>query len=229
MAKRKKSTASPDSIILWIEGRWSSNPNFVSILEKKGFNLDTVSTGKTALAAIKKKRYDLVVVNAASMRTSGKRICMAIKEQKERLPILLICAPDKLVAGNPECMSTILVLPFTSRKLVNRIEPLLPGDEARLMKIGPIKLDKDRNQVLCYGKKTTLTPRLIRLLQMLIDNRGNVVEREELFKKVWRTNYTGDTRTLDVHISWLRQAVEKNPRKPQLLKTIRGVGYRLDV
>jgi DNA-binding response OmpR family regulator len=55
------------------------------------------------------------------------------------------------------------------------------------------------------------------------------VEREELFKDVWRTNYTGDTRTLDVHISWLRQAIEKDPRKPQLLKTIRGVGYRLDV
>jgi DNA-binding response OmpR family regulator len=225
----KKPTTSPDSIILWIEGQWSSNPNFVSILEKKGFNIDTVSTGKSAIAAIKKSRYDLVVVNAASMRTSGKRICMAIKEQKERLPIILICAPEKVLTGNPDCMNAVLVLPFTSRKLVNRIEPLLPGDEARLIKIGPIRLDKDRNQVRCYGKKTTLTPRLMRLLQMLIDNRGEVVDREELFKKVWRTNYTGDTRTLDVHISWLRRAVEKDPRKPNLLKTIRGVGYRLDV
>jgi DNA-binding response OmpR family regulator len=225
----KKSTVSADSIILWIEGRWASNPNFVSILEKKGFNIDTVSTGKAALEVVKKRKYDLVVVNAASMRTSGKRICMTIKEQKESLPILLICDPEKMVKTNPECMSAVLVLPFTSRKLVNRIEPLLPGDEARLMKIGPIRLDKDRSQVRSYGKKTTLTPRLLRLLQMLIDNRGKVVEREELFKKVWRTNYTGDTRTLDVHISWLRQAVEKDPRKPQLLKTIRGVGYRLDV
>ena len=225
----KKPITSPDSIILWIEGQWSSNPNFVPILEKKGFNIDTVSTGKAALEEIKKSRYDLVVVNAASMRTSGKRICMAIREQKESLPIILICAPDKVVTSNPDCMSAVLVLPFTSRKLVNRIEPLLPGDEARLMKVGPIRLDKDRNQVRCYGKKTSLTPRLIRLLQMLIDNRGEVVEREELFKKVWKTNYTGDTRTLDVHISWLRRAVEKDPRKPQLLKTIRGVGYRLDV
>jgi DNA-binding response OmpR family regulator len=225
----KKSTASPDSIILWIEGRWSSNPNFVSILEKKGFNLDTVSTGKAALDAIKKKKYDLAVINAASMRTSGKRICMSISEEKEHLPILLICDPEKVVKGNPDCLSTVLVLPFTSRKLVNRIEPLLPGDETRMMRVGPLRLDKDRNQVRCYGKKTTLTPRLVVLLEMLIDNKGKVVEREELFKKVWRTNYTGDTRTLDVHISWLRQAVEKDPRKPQILKTIRGVGYRLDV
>jgi DNA-binding response OmpR family regulator len=225
----KKPTVSANSKILWIEGRWSSSPNFVSILEKKGFNIDIVSTGKAALEVVERNKYDLVVVNAASMRTSGKRICMALKEKRERLPILLICDPEKAVKGNPECMSEILVLPFTSRKLVNRIEPLLPGDEARLMKVGTIRLDKDRNQVRCHGKKTTLTPRLIRLLEMLIDNRGEVVPREELFKKVWRTNYTGDTRTLDVHISWLRQAIEKDPRKPQLLKTIRGVGYRLDV
>lgn len=225
----KKSTISVNSIILWIEGRWSSNPNFVSILEKKGFNIDVVSTGKAALEVVDRNKYDLVVVNAASMRTSGKRICRALKDKKERLPILLICDPEKAVKGNPDCMSDILVLPFTSRKLVNRIEPLLPGDEARLMKVGSIRLDKDRKQVRCYGKKTTLTPRLIRLLEMLIDNRGKVVEREELFKEVWRTNYTGDTRTLDVHISWLRQAIEKDPHKPQLLKTIRGVGYRLDV
>jgi len=225
----KRSQVSSNSIVLWIEGRWSNNPNFVSILEKKGFNIDTVPTGKAALEVLEKSKYDLVVVNAASMRTSGKRICLAIKEKKNRIPVLLICDPEKVMRGNSDCINVVLVLPFTSRKLVNRIEPLLPGDETRLMKIGPIRLDKDRNQIRSYGKKTTLTPRLIRLLEMLIDNRGKVVEREELFKKVWRTNYTGDTRTLDVHISWLRQAVEKDPRNPQLLKTIRGVGYRLDV
>ncbi len=64
---------------------------------------------------------------------------------------------------------------------------------------------------------------------MLIDHKGELVERNKLFKKVWRTDYTGDTRTLDVHISWLRQAIEKDPKRPQILKTMRGVGYRLDV
>jgi DNA-binding response OmpR family regulator len=64
---------------------------------------------------------------------------------------------------------------------------------------------------------------------MLIDRRGEVVDREELFKKVWRTDYTGDTRTLDVHISWLRNALEKDPRKPELLTTIRREGYRFEI
>ena len=64
---------------------------------------------------------------------------------------------------------------------------------------------------------------------MLLEFQGEVVKRDDLFKKVWRTNYTGDTRTLDVHISWLREAIEKDPKKPKLLTTIRGIGYRLDV
>jgi DNA-binding response OmpR family regulator len=64
---------------------------------------------------------------------------------------------------------------------------------------------------------------------MFLEKPGVVLEREKLFKQVWNTNYTGDTRTLDVHISWLRKAIEEDPRKPQLLKTIRGVGYRLDI
>lgn len=225
----KKTAISANSKILWIEGRWSNNQNFVSVLQNKGFNIDTVPTGKTAIETITKRRYDLVVVNAASMRTSGKRICRSIRERRGNLPILLICDPEKVVKGNPECINTVLVLPFTSRKLVNRIEPLLPGDEDRMIKAGQILLDPGRNQVRCHGKKSTLTPRLVRLLSTLIASKGEVVEREDLFREVWLTNYTGDTRTLDVHISWLRQAIEKDPRNPQILKTIRGVGYRLDL
>ena len=225
----KKSSTSVNSTILWLEGRWSSNPNFVPVLQKKGFNIDTVINGKAALEVVRKRKYDLVVVNAASMRTSGKRICQSIKERRSSVPILLISDPERVIKNNLECVNTILLLPFTTRKLVNRIEPLLPGNEDGMVKAGPILLDIERNQVRCQGKKTTLTPRLMRLFEMLIENKGEVVEREELFKKVWRTNYTGDTRTLDVHISWLRRAVEKDPRNPQILKTIRGVGYRLDV
>lgn len=224
-----KASSPPDAKILWIEGRWTSNATFLPVLKKKGFNVETTSNGKSAIDLVTKQEYDLVVVDAASMRTSGKRICRSIRDLVNGMPIMLISDPNKLIDKNSGCANVILVLPFTPRKLVNRIEPLLPADEDRMIKAGPIRLDTERNQVRVPGKKTTLTPRLVRLLKMLIDYKGEVVEREELFKKVWRTNYTGDTRTLDVHISWLRNALEKNPRKPKHLKTIRGVGYRLDV
>jgi DNA-binding response OmpR family regulator len=69
---------------------------------------------------------------------------------------------------------------------------------------------------------------LVALLKMLMEHRGEVIERETLFRSVWDTSYTGDTRSLDVHISWLRQAIEEDPRNPVLIKTVRGVGYRLD-
>jgi DNA-binding response OmpR family regulator len=95
--------------------------------------------------------------------------------------------------------------------------------------VGPIRLDLEKRRVRCLGKSTKLTPRLVVLLNLLMEKHGEVVEREPLFKKAWETNYTGDTRTLDVHISWLRRAIELDPENPKFLKTIRGVGYRLDI
>ncbi len=225
----KKSTNVSKSKILWVQGRWVSNATFLPTLLKKGFNIDTVSTGKEALARVARVEHDLVIVDAASMRTSGKRICQELRERLNGKPIMLISDPKRTLKKSDQVASVSLTLPFTSRKLVNRIIPLLPGKAGRSVKAGGIHLDLENRQVRYQGKKTKLTPRLVRLLKMLIDHKGEVVEREELFKKVWRTDYTGDTRTLDVHISWLRQIIEKNPRKPKIIKTMRGVGYMLDV
>lgn len=215
--------------VLWVEGRWVSNPSFIPVLRSKGFSVDTVSNGKQALSQIKKQEPAIVVVDAASMRTSGTRICKSIRQQVNGMPILLISSPEKSIDEDIDYVNTVLTLPFTSRKLINRIIPLMPNEKDQLQKIGNIYLDKSRRQVIAHGKRTSLTPRLLRLLRMLIDHQGEIVDRETLFKKVWRTEYTGDTRTLDVHISWLREALEKNPRKPKLLKTVRGKGYILDV
>ena len=225
---RKLSQAS-DTKILWVEGRWTSKPEFVHALTQKGFQVERVTTGKNALKRVGTAKLDLVVVDAASMRTNGKRVCTSIRERVNGLPILVISDPKNPLKEGFECANEILTLPFTQRKLINRIGPLLPSEESRLLKTGPLELDLESHMLRAQGKKTVLTPRLVRLLRMLIDHKGEVVERDALFKKVWRTNYTGDTRTLDVHISWLRQAIEKDPKKPKLLNTIRGVGYRLDV
>lgn len=226
----KKSEAKVNTKILWVAGRWSSNPEFVFTLRQKGYDVESVSTGKEALERVVREDHDLVVIDAASMRTSGKRICKTLRERVNGLPIMLISHPKyALDPKKADHANVVLTLPFTSRKLLNRISPFTPSDEDRMLKAGPIRLDLERNKLRCHGKTKTLTPRLVRLLKMLIDRHGEVVEREELFKKVWRTEYTGDTRTLDVHISWLRRAIEKDPRNPKLLKTIRGVGYRLDV
>ena len=217
------------SPILWIEGRWSGNPEFISLLRKKGFFIETTSTGKKAMEMAAENDYAILVVNAASMRTSGARICKSINEKYPGLPIILICSPDRVAEGVEQYVGYVLVLDFTTRKLVNRIMKLLPGDKEKMLEVGPIVVDSDRNLVLCNGQKTTLTPRLMALLDAFLEKPGKVIPREKLFKDVWKTEYTGDTRTLDVHISWLRQAIEIDPRNPKLLVTIRGVGYKLAV
>lgn len=216
-----------DATILIIEGRHAEIPSFATELQKKGFTVETARSGSDAISQLETASPDLAVVNAASLRSSGVRICQSLRDKNDKLPIILILDKDTTVAK--DSADVVLHLPFTVQKLANRIKPLLPGDGKDVLQAGPIRLDSERRRVRCLGKNAKLTPRLVALLKILMEHHGEVVEREHLFKEVWETDYTGDTRTLDVHISWLRRAIELDPLKPKFLKTIRGVGYRLDV
>ena len=213
--------------LLVIEGRHSEIPSFAADLQKKGFDIVSAQNGSEAVSRLKQTNPSLVIVNAPSLRSTGLRICLSIRKKDAKIPIILIVEKEKVV--DKELVDSILSLPFTAQKLVNRVKALMPGDGNNVVSVGPIRLDLENKRVRSLGKNTKLTPRLITLLQILMDKHGEVVEREALFKKVWETNYTGDTRTLDVHISWLRRAIELDPDDPKFLKTIRGVGYRLDV
>jgi DNA-binding response OmpR family regulator len=217
-----------DATLLLIEGKHADYPAFTPALRNKGFIVELVSNGSEALARLADGFIpELIVVNAATLRTSGKRICQSLREKVDGLPILLILNEDREI--EKVTADAILSHPFTAQKLTNRINHLLPGDGKDSIHAGPIRLDIEKRMVRCSGKQARLTPRMVDLLKALIEHRGEVFERRALFSQVWETNYTDDTRTLDVHVSWLRQAIEADPDFPQLLKTIRGVGYRLDV
>jgi DNA-binding response OmpR family regulator len=217
-----------DYKLLVIEGKHADHPAFVPALRKKGFVVELVSNGSDALARLAGGfSPNVVVVNAASIRTSGKRICKSLRDKEPKLPILIILDPDREI-GRIDA-DIVLSLPFTAQKLINRIRHLLPGDASDNIYAGPVELDVEKRVVRCLDKQTRLTPRLLRLLKILIEHKGEVIERKALFSHVWETDYTDDTRTLDVHVSWLRRAIEVNPEEPVFLKTIRGVGYRLDV
>jgi DNA-binding response OmpR family regulator len=215
------------AMLLVIEGRQAEIPSFAADLQKKGFDVVSAQNGSEAVSQLKQTNPSLVIVNAPSLRSTGIRICLSIRKKDAKIPIILIVKKEKVV--DKELVDSILSLPFTAQKLVNRVKALMPGDGNNVVSVGPIRLDLENRRVRSLGKNTKLTPRLITLLQILMDKHGEVVEREALFKKAWDTNYTGDTRTLDVHISWLRRAIELDPDNPKFLKTIRGVGYRLDV
>jgi DNA-binding response OmpR family regulator len=170
----------------------------------------------------------VIIVDAASMRTTGSRICKTLKAKYPTLPLILINTPSDLPTN--EIVADIqLIHPFTIRKLENRIIPYAPFDGDNLLKAGPIQLDMERQVIRCNRKEEHVTPRMANLLKMLMDQKGKVIDREKLFSKIWNTNYTEDTRSLDVHINWLRKIIEKDPKDPQLLLTERGKGYKLDL
>lgn len=215
--------------ILMVEGKKAERPTFSAALQKKGFSVVTSSSGNDALARLAQMTPDLIVINSPSIGTTGVRIVQALREKQVDAPLPIVLIVDADRSAERSAADALLPLPFTVQKLVNRIRPYLPGDEQNTLHAGPIRLDLETRRVKCLGKNVQLTPRLFTLLKVLLEHRGEVVERMDLFKQVWNTDYTGDTRTLDVHISWLRKSIELDPDNPKFLHTVRGVGYRLDV
>jgi DNA-binding response OmpR family regulator len=214
--------------ILWIEGSRHSTPSFVPGLRNKGFLVSTVSTGREALSFVSTLIPDLAVVNAASFGSSGERICGSLRSQMNEHPILLIGDQGREYHGTHA--NQVLLLPFTIIKLVNRIKALAPVSSTDVLLVGSLALYPEQRVVRCKnGEHKRLTPRLVALLEMFMKHQGEVIKREHLFREVWETNYVEDTRTLDVHINWLREKIEEDHRNPELIKTVRGVGYYLDV
>jgi len=213
--------------ILVVEGNRVEHESFIEGLRKKGFMVSSAANGTIALIRVKEVVPDVVVIDAPSLRTNGKRICQSLRRENSKQAIILIVDGAQPAPLQVEA-NAILPLPFTAQKLANRIRTLLPETGRNVITAGPVKLYLDQNLVRCLSKRTVLTPRLVVILELLIEHRGEVIDRETLYKKAWETDYTGDTRSLDVHISWLRRALESDPRNPRFLKTIRGVGYRLD-
>ena len=214
--------------ILVVEGKRGDYPSFAAELDRRNYQIARVTSGRAGLNLLDTVDPHVVVVDAASLRTNGVRICQSFRKTDGNLPIILIVDSE---AALPDVVDATLILrlPFTVQKLINRLQAYRDTDYKYLIKAGPIELNTKTQLVTCYDRQTKLTPRLVNLLEMLIKHKGKVVGRNELFTKVWNTDYTGDTRTLDVHISWLRQAIEEDHTEPVLLHTVRGKGYYLDL
>jgi DNA-binding response OmpR family regulator len=164
------------------------------------------------------------------MRTNGARTCRRLKKNREDLPIIHVRA-----AGEPEDLEAeadvYLEQPFTPRKLLNRVKDLLPIDHAieETVRYGHISLYLSKKSVDAGQGENRLTPKLTHLLEQFMRHPRQVLTRRELMQRVWKTDYIGDTRTLDVHIRWVREHIEQNPAKPKFLKTVRGKGYILSI
>lgn len=217
-----------NELILIIEGKRADRSSFSGGLIKKGYEVQSVPNSLDALEFLQTKNPDVVIVDASSMRTTGTRICSAMRKEKPEVPIIII-VDENIDVKKIKDADEILVFPFTLQKLLNRIKPFVQRNNRNLLEVGPIKLDLTQRWIYCDGKNERLTPRLFILMKTLMETPGELIKREDLFKSLWETEYIGDMRSLDVHISWLRRAIEEDPRNPVYIKTKRGVGYYLDI
>ena len=214
--------------LLLIEIRTKKVLCFYDALDRKGYTILKVDNGNDGLIGLNDFEPDVIIINAASMRTNGLRIASWYHNRLPNIPIFLIVAEDAAIT-EAEGVDMILQLPFTVQKLVNRLKAFKRTVNQGILTRENLQLNPKTRMVVYGEKSTVLTPRLSMLLKAFLENPGQELKREDLFAKVWEPDYTVDTRTLDVHISWLRKILEDDPNKPKLIKTIRGVGYILDL
>lgn len=224
--KKKSFEQNQATTLLLVEKKQNGEAGFYQELIHRGFAVQHFENGTAGIRKIDSCSPNVIIINAASLRTNGQRIVNRFHNLQPNTPnVLILDADDENIK---DCgANSVLMLPFTVQKLVNCIRLYQKTPEKQIFTRGPVKLNTLTNVVSRGNKETRLTPRLVALLKMLMEKPGEIHTRENLFKEIWQTNYTADTRTLDVHISWLRNAIELDPSKPDLILTVRGRGYKL--
>lgn len=217
--------------ILLVEGTRAGHESWATAIRKAGFEVTTAANGTEAIACLDQLTPDVLIFEASTMRSNGVRTCRRFSRQLPDTPIIHCRA-----AGQPFDQSAAadvyLVHPFTSRKLLNRIRMVLPANDSedQIMRLGHLTFYMGKRAVrVGDGSEIPLTPKQAGLLYVFMRQPNVVIGRPQLMRDVWKTDYMGDTRTLDVHIRWLREIIEENPAKPRYLKTVRGKGYILKI
>ena len=206
-------------------------------LNLQQFKVIVAHNGREGLEMARSQSPDIVILDVMMPELSGWDVCKLLR-QESAVPILMLTALDEEVdriLGLELGADDYLTKPFSSRELVARIRAMLRRvqldrqqpveDIPTSYKIGDIQLDLNRREVLKADNALHLRFKEFELLKLLMHNAGTIVTRETLFNEVWGTEWYGDTRTLDVHIRWLRQKIEDNASKPQYIRTVRSVGF----
>jgi DNA-binding response OmpR family regulator len=205
-------------------------------LQAAGYTMRIAHTGSEGLRLALEDQPDLVVLDIMLPGMDGWEVCKRLRESST-VPILMLTALGEEVdriLGLELGADDYLTKPFSMRELLVRIKALLRRvalDSAQHGKtnelvIRDVLLDIDKRQVFKQGHELSLRYKEFELLSLLMLRAGEVVSRAELFDEVWGTDWLGDTRTLDVHVRWLREKIEQDPSKPEYIQTVRGVGYR---
>ena len=208
-------------------------------LSKEGYKVVIALDGEQALEMARKSRPNIILLDVMLPKMDGFQVCRILRKETT-VPILMLTAKDSeidKIVGLEIGADDYLTKPFSMRELVARIRAMLRRSEvvetqssgpAVPIRVGALEIDTARRRVSVQGSTVKLTTKEFDLLLFLAENKGIVFSREQLLEKVWGYDYAGDTRSVDVHIRWLREKIETNPGKPEYLITVRGVGYKLE-
>lgn len=223
------------SKILLVEDEAGLQLTLSDLLAAEGYEVDAAGDGPSGLAKALEGGFDLIVLDVMLPGKSGFDVCRELRQRGVDVAILMLTARTQVVdrvVGLKLGADDYLTKPFDPSELLARVEALL----RRVSKQAPqtvmryefdgVEVDFERGEVVRNGSPISLAAKELQLLRYLVERRGTVVTRDELLTNVWEYQPSITSRTVDVHVAWLRQKLEDNPQSPRHFHTVRGVGYR---
>jgi len=224
-----------NSRILLIEDEPGLVMTVTDLLEAEGYQVEAAGDGEAGLAKASEGGFDVIILDVMLPKKTGYDVCRELRQKGVDTAILMLTAKSQVVdrvVGLKLGADDYLTKPFDPAELLARVEALLRRIQkenrvpVRSFQFGAVEVDFDRAEVRRNGQPINLAGKEMQLLRYLIDNRERVVPREEILKEVWEYNSEVSSRTIDVHVAWLRQKLEDNVQLPKHIQTIRGKGYR---
>jgi len=207
-----------------------------------GYEVVVASDGGEGLVSARQNNPDVVVLDLMLPSLSGMEVCKALRRDGSILPIIMLTARDSeidRIGGLESGADDYVTKPFSMRELIARvtaqirrmqmIKSISQNATDEILDLGELVINRASRNVTLNGKSVDLRPREFDLLTHMAANPGRVYTRDQLLHDVWGFEYIGDTRTVDVHVRWLRLKIEEDPARPKILGTVRGVGYRINV
>ena len=231
--------------ILVVEDEPSLQETLVYNLEKQGYQVEAVGDGRLAIDAARARYPDLIVLDIMLPSLDGFEVCKILRKEMS-VPIIMLTARDDeidRVVGLEVGADDYLTKPFSMRELLARVKAQLrrtemvrqelgktqaPGMEHKLLTFDNLTIDQTRREATLAGQVIPLKPQEYDLLVFFAEHKGQMLSREFILERVWGWDYIGDSRTVDVHVRWLRQKIENDPANPSRLVTVRGGGYRFE-
>jgi two-component system OmpR family response regulator len=216
------------------------DPNILEALKynlgREGYDTLTAVDGAQAIEAARANKPALIILDIMLPKMSGFEVCRILRKEMA-VPIIMLTARDDeidKITGLDLGADDYMTKPFSMRELMARVRAMLRRMEIKTVipdtttKFGDLEIDIRHHMITRAGIALNLSPKEFDLLVFLAGNKGLVFSRDQLLEKVWGYEYSGDTRTVDVHIRWLREKIENNSEEPKRLITVRGVGYKFE-